>query len=310
LEEKTGGRMKWRKEGLIFAPKGDLWWAQSYALLPTAEVLDNETIRIYFASLDSDRFGRVGCLAVDARDPRRVLDVTPDPILDLGRLGTFDDSGVNPSSVITTKSRRFLYYVGWQRSQRVPYALFSGLAASEDGLTFARVSEAPILDRSNTEPFLRSAPCVLHEDGIFKMWYVSALEWTIINGTQYPTYVIRYVESTDGRVWGGNGRVCINLEDGEFGLGRPWVIRDGPIYKMWFSIRSRTAAYRLGFAESADGISWTRRDSLAGITRSDKGWDSEMICYACVVKAGQQTYMFYNGNRHGSTGFGYAALDE
>jgi hypothetical protein len=303
--------MRWRKEGLIFAPKGNLWWAQSYALLPTAEVLGNETIRVYFASLDADRYGRIGYLEVDALNPRHVLDVTLDPILDLGRLGSFDDSGVNPSSVIAVDGRRFLYYIGWQRSQRVPYILFSGLAASDDGRTFARVSEAPVLDRSNAEPFLRSAPCVLHEDRLFKMWYVSALEWTVINGTQYPTYVIRYLESTDGRVWGGNGRVCINLEgDAEFGLGRPWVIRDGPIYKMWFSIRSRTAAYRLGFAESADGISWTRRDSLAGITRSDKGWDSEMICYACVVKAGHQTYMFYNGNRHGSTGFGYAAWEE
>jgi len=31
-----------------------------------------------------------------------------------------------------------------------------------------------------------------------------------------------------------------------------------------------------------------------------------MICYAYVVDAGTNRYLFFNGNRHGSTGFGVA----
>jgi len=45
---------------------------------------------------------------------------------------------------------------------------------------------------------------------------------------------------------------------------------------------------------------------MAGIERSHSGWDSEMICYAYAVDAGSHRYLFFNGNRHGSTGFGVA----
>ena len=75
---------------------------------------------------------------------------------------------------------------------------------------------------------------------------------------------------------------------------------------MWFSVRSKSTPYRLGYAESSDGIQWTRNDALAGLERSADGWDSEMVCYSCVVKVRDRHYMFYNGNRHGSTGFGCA----
>jgi hypothetical protein len=34
-----------------------------------------------------------------------------------------------------------------------------------------------------------------------------------------------------------------------------------------------------------------------------------MICFPCVVDVRGRRYMFYNGNRHGATGFGYAVLD-
>lgn len=52
--------MKWRKMGLVYAPRGDLWWAKSHALLPTSEVIDDQAIRVYFASLDENRYGRIG----------------------------------------------------------------------------------------------------------------------------------------------------------------------------------------------------------------------------------------------------------
>jgi hypothetical protein len=79
---------------------------------------------------------------------------------------------------------------------------------------------------------------------------------------------------------------------------------------MWFSARFFGRGYGIGYAESRDGLTWERRDDLAGISRSESGWDSEMICYPCVVNVGPNRYMFYNGNRYGSTGFGVAVLEE
>ena len=300
--------MKWQKRGLIYAPDGSRWWARSYATIPTAEVRD-DVIRVYFAALDERRFGRIAYVDLDPERPERILAESPEPILDLGLEGTFDDCGVNPSCVISVNGSKYLYYIGWQRAARVPYLLFAGLAISRDGANFKKVTLTPVLDRTAAEPFLRSATTVIFEHNTFKAWYVSGLGWTQINGAQYPTYVIRYVESPDGVNWERRGDDCIKFKDAnEFGFGRPWVIKEADGYKMWYSIRSRNAPYRMGYAESDNGFLWERRDEEVGITRSETGWDSEMICYPCVVKARGKCYMFYNGNRHGETGFGYAVL--
>ena len=39
------------------------------------------------------------------------------------------------------------------------------------------MSSAPILDRSDVDPFLTASPCVLMEDGLWRMWYVSGVGW-------------------------------------------------------------------------------------------------------------------------------------
>jgi predicted GH43/DUF377 family glycosyl hydrolase len=301
--------MKWRKRGLVYDPAGEFWWARSYAAIPTAEV-NGDSIRVYFTGLDEPRFGRIGYVDVDAGDPGRIIGRSQEPVLDLGLPGTFDDSGVNASSLIEVDGKKFLYYIGWQRAERVPYLLFGGLAVSENGGPFQRASAVPILERNDREPFLRSAPCVLRDGDRFRVWYVSGLGWTDVGGISYPTYVIRHADSSDGIQWSSEERICINFESpDEFGFGRPWVVKEDSVYRMWYSIRSRSAPYRIGYAESPDGTNWTRRDELTGIERSESGWDSEMICYPCVVDAAGRRYMFYNGNRHGSTGFGFAELE-
>jgi hypothetical protein len=301
--------MKWEKRGLIYAPAGDAWWARSYAHLPTVDVLDDETIRVYFASLDERQFGRIGYVDLDSSEPKRILHIATTPVLDIGEPGTFDDSGVNPSCVVSLDGKKYMYYIGWQRCERVPYMLFAGLAIAEDGKTYRKISRVPILDRTAREPFLRSATAIVVDGEILKCWYVSGQKWTRVGEKLYPSYVVRYAESRDGIRWASNDHVSIGFRnEDELGFGRPWVIKEDGIYKMWYSIRSRRLAYRLGYAESEDGVGWVRKDDEVGIECSDAGWDSEMICYPCVIDIAGARYMFYNGNRHGATGFGYAVL--
>jgi predicted GH43/DUF377 family glycosyl hydrolase len=303
--------MIWRKRGLVYRPNGERWWARQYATIPTAEALDDRTLRVYFAALDDRRYGRIGFVDLDARDPTRILAESSEPVLDLGEPGTFDDCGVNASCTVTVGDRRFLYYIGWQRCERVPYMLFSGLATSVDQQVFQRASRVPILDRTGAEPFSRSAPCVLPVEDGFHMWYWSCLRWSEgRNGLHYNN-VIRHASSTDGIHWRPADDICLQPEwPWEYSLGRPWVVRDGSVWRMWFSVRSEEEPYRLGYAESSDGRSWLRDDSRVGISSSESGWDSEMTCYPCVVDAGGCRYLFYNGNRHGATGFGYAVLEQ
>lgn len=296
----------------MYAPGGHLWWARSYAVLPTADVLDDRVIRIYFASLDVNRFGRIGFVDLDAGDPKHILYESQEPVLDIGEPGTFDDCGVNASSIVNVAGGKYLYYVGWQRCERVPYMLFSGMAVSKDsGGTWSKHARIPVLDRTDAEPSFRSAPFVKLEEGTFKVWYTSCVHWSNEGGWVHYNNVIRYAESKDGYVWDGINQVCFAPEGpDDYAVGRPCILREGELYKMWYSIRSRQQiTYRIGYAESADGVTWVRKDNETGIDPSETGWDSEMICYPFVVDAGGKRYMFYNGNRHGSTGFGCAVLD-
>jgi hypothetical protein len=79
---------------------------------------------------------------------------------------------------------------------------------------------------------------------------------------------------------------------------------------MFYSIRTVSKGYRLGYAESKDGLNWIRKDEEMGLNVSKDGWDSKMVSYSSVVTFRDKVYMFYCGNNCGETGFGYAALEE
>src|SRR5262245_56182001 len=102
--------MRWRKFGLVYCPPGEITWARQYAHLPTPILLSPEVVRVYYAGLDAEKFGRVGYVDVNANVPNHVLAVSREPVLDLGEPGTFDDSGVNPSCVVRVGDRWRMYY--------------------------------------------------------------------------------------------------------------------------------------------------------------------------------------------------------
>jgi hypothetical protein len=156
----------------------------------------------------------------------------------------------------------------------------------------------------------RTSGFVLRERGVFRLWYVGGSEWTTVGGKPLPVYSIKYLESDDGKRWAPEGQPCIDFkDDDEHALGRPYVIRDADRYRMFYSIRTRSKGYRLGYAESADGRVWSRQDERVGLDVSSDGWDSQMVGYPAIVRHGDATYLFYNGNSCGQTGFGYAVLE-
>jgi hypothetical protein len=220
-----------------------------------------------------------------------------------------------PSCLIEEGGLLWLYYIGWNVIGTVPYRLSIGLAMSDDaGLTFRRYSRGPIIDMSITEPFFATAPCVHREKGLWRMWYVSCTGWEQVNGRWEPSYHVKYAESLDGVAWEVTGISCVDAGDG-YAVARPCVFRNGTTYGMIYPYRSlanyRTevySSYRLGYAESADGIQWERMDDRVGIERSASGWDSEMMEYTSIQRHEQGTYLLYNGNGFGRTGFGIARL--
>lgn len=301
--------MYWLKRGLIYSPGKKYFWNQLYAMMPTPYYFEAlNIIRIYFGTTDSERFGRISFIDVDADNPSKIIFQSENYILDLGEDGFFDDCGVVPSSIIKINSTFYLYYVGFQRCAKVPYMLFSGLAIG-DGIKFERFSNAPIIDRTKNNSISNAAPYVLKDGEIFRMWFWKGLEWTTVNQKKYIKAIICHATSTNGIDWQINAQPCIELNhENEFSVGRPWVTVQNGNYKMYYSVRHLDKLYRLGYAESNDGINWIRKDDEIGINVSPDGWDSQMICYPAFITVKNKNYLFYNGNNNGETGFGYAEL--
>ena len=300
--------MKWTKKGLIVKP-GKFDWMVTHAQNPFQERIGGDLYRIYFSGRDRLNRSQIGYIEININEPQRILYITEKPILGLGALGCFDDNGVTMSWIVNYNDRKYLYYSGWNRGLTVPYYLFVGLATSEDGgKTFTRISKAPILERNNVDPYMTHSPCVIIEKGIWRMWYGTSIKRTIENGAPKPYYHIRYAESKDGVNWERRGVVCIDFKSkDEYGIARPCVLKEDGIYKMWYSYSS--GSYRIGYAESMDGINWERKDGEVGIDVSESGWDSEMIAYGVVFEHKDKKYMLYNGNSYGKEGLGYAVMD-
>jgi hypothetical protein len=230
-------------------------------------------------------------------------------------MGAFDDSGVMPGWLICDGDRLYMYYTGWNTSTTVPYRLAIGLAISnDDGQTFHRQSTGAIFDRSAQEPFFVCSPCVHKEPDRWRMWYVSCTGWRKILDRWEPSYHVKYAESSNGRDWELTGISCIDVGD-DFAVARPCVYRTSRGYSMLYPYRTLTnyrtdpeQAYRLGYAESSDGIRWQRFDDQVGIQRSESGWDSQMLAYCWVQRHGDQTYLLYNGNGFGASGVGVARI--
>lgn len=301
--------MAWKRLGLIKMPLHRTEWWQSHAYTPTPIRISEHTIRVFVACLDKSQVGRVGYVDISAEDPTRVLGVSDAPALDIGEPGTFDDNGVTPVSILRVGDELRLYYIGWQLSNQVRYLLFVGIATSRDnGMTFQRLKKVPVLERSENELIVRTAANVMNDGNTWRMWYVSGSNTIVQEGKQVPTYAMRHLESDNGVFWDGEGTLVMEPDgEDEYGYGRPYVLKkpEGG-YEMWYSIRSRSLLYHIGYATSDDGRAWTRQDDRAGIAPAAEGWDSKMIAFSAIIDTSHGRFMFYNGNNYGEDGFGVA----
>lgn len=300
--------MKWHKKGLVFKTVGFNDWRNSSALQPTP-LLFKDKLRFYVGFRDELGISRIGYVDVDPKNPARVIKVSDTPVLNIGADGAFDEYGVVPSAVIRKKDKIYLYYAGYQLGKKVRFLVLSGLAVSEDnGETFTRYSQVPIFERTDQELLFRVPHSVIYDDDKYKFWYGGGKEF--IQGAEktLPVYDVRYLESNDGINIPSKGKTVIATKEGEYRVGRPYVFKENGMFYMFYGYSTEASPYKLGYATSYDGIDWMRQDDSVGIDLSDKGWDSEMMAYPCVVKIHEKTYLFYNGNRYGSDGFGYAEL--
>ncbi len=302
--------MRWVKHGRIFTPPVELDWVGSHASVPCALPLASDRVRVYFSARDDRGRSHVGSFDFDPFTPERIREVSERPLLSPGGPGAFDESGAMASWVLRAGDAVRMYTIGWTLGVTVPFYNSVGLAHSDDGgSTFSKVSEGPLFSRDLVDPYFTASSCVLPDGDLWRMWYLSCTGWSPGVGGEGPRhhYHIRHATSRDGIEWERDGTVCIDYADAdEYAISRPSVVRDEDRWRMWYSCRGER--YRIGYAESDDGVAWTRMDDRAGIASSAEGWDAEMIEYPCVFDHGGRRWMLYNGNGYGATGIGLAEL--
>ena len=158
---------RWKKLGVIFDPKEKIPGV-TYAALPVALALDASTYRIFFSGRDKQNHSLPFFFDLNMKD-FSVKNIQSKPILELGDMGTFDDSGVMPTSIMKFDEQYYLYYIGWNLGVTVPFRNSIGLAVSKDGTRFNKMFNGPVLDRIEAEPHFSASCCVMEENSIWKM---------------------------------------------------------------------------------------------------------------------------------------------
>jgi hypothetical protein len=315
--------MEWIKHGLIFNPTQYEWDKDFVGFAQSPQTLIFPSfVRIFFSTRIRDISGKYisHIRYVDfSRDLRTVLSWSRHEVLGPGKRGCFDEHGVFPLNVLPVGEKIYGYTNGWARRVSVSVETGVGLVISENqGRSFKRYGDGPVLSASLHEPVLVGDAFVRKIGERFCMWYIFGTGWKVFvpGGVPERTYKISMATSDDGICWQKSGRGLIPDQLGpDECQALPTVLLINGRYHMVFCFRqsvdfrkNANNGYRLGYAWSDDGETWTRDDALGGISLSRDGWDSKMMCYPHLFELDGQIHLLYNGNEFGRHGFGIATL--
>ena len=312
-----GSLPKWKKQGRIFT-REDGSFFKSHAMRVVPYLRKDGVLRLFISSRCSEDMMHPTYIDVDPDNPMKIVRAGEKPMLVIGSPGLFDDSGITLGSIARTGSRDYAYYTGWKRRRYgVSFELSIGMARiHDDGDVLEKVSMGPILAQDQHHPYLVAGPYVVpNKKTGFNMWYCSGTEWRQHDFGPEPIYTVFHAVSNDGLSWHPQPPKAVipYSFDGEV-ISAPWVVRLKKHFLMYYSCRGSSTRteknYSIGVAVSNDGEKWERKDEEVGITKSESGWDSEMICYPAIFNGAKKTFMFYSGNGVGRGGVGFAVAED
>jgi hypothetical protein len=282
----------------------------------------------------------------DAADPLKWEVLAGGPMVGPLPGSEIRDRGVGFPYVLPRSDGPWLMYYGtwggdWQAEQQLLNR--SGLAISNDqGLTW-QVIEEDLLPSGPPGSFdagaIPSVGVVRNGTDDYLLWYTAAEKYVRFGPVNQGILHIGGARSRDGVRWDEFDEPILRARVGaadpyEACLARPAVIKLDGVYHMWLGVydmakgsrpsadesgpdRSRQAlvregagSYRLEYARSSDGITWTRFADQPIIPLTPGGFDSTSQTYASVVDMGNELWLFYTGDGLGATGVGLATLNK
>jgi len=173
------------------------------------------------------------------------------PVLTRGGDAEWDSGTVMEAAVIHDGTEFRMWYAGNDGE-----VAGVGYATSPDGSTWTKHAGNPIMAVGEAGSFDGGTiwpGTVLFDGETYRMWYtgdrqIGGFDWTI-----------GYAESEDGLSWIRHPEPVVEPGDGWDSLFvyAPWVLLDGPIHRMWYA-GFDGGAIRIGYAESTDGVTWTK----------------------------------------------------
>jgi hypothetical protein len=298
--------MNWEKKGQIFKVDNSNEYLLSHASNPLPVHLHNDIFRIFYSGRNADNKSSVGYVDIDIVN-LNIINYPTKPVITFGNEISFYSHGISIGNLYEAKGKSYILFMGWQVEKGQHWRGDVGRIELVDKDKMNVIPALPFMTIDEEDTVSLSYPWVMFHEGIYKMWYGSTISWSSENGEMI--HVIKYATSADGEIWTKHG-IAIPYELGVAqAFSKPCVIVNDSGYHMWYSYRSGTGEkYRIGYAFSKNGILWERKHNEVGISVSENGWDSEMVCYPYVFNHSNKMYMLYNGNSYGKEGFGLAVL--
>ncbi len=289
-----------------------------FAKSPQAICFDNY-VRVYFSYCVRDKRKLVSKVAyVDFNNDFSQVVSHSTSVINEGILGAYDEHGIFPFSPFKDGNDIKALISGWSRRVSVSVETSIGLAVSHDnGNTFERVGNGPILTSNVQEPFLVVDGFIVKVESIYHMFYIFGTEWNYFEkskGEPERTYKIGHAQSDNLLDWKRDG---VTLLPDRFLLesqALPSVVRFNNMWHMFFCYRQSSdfrknpeRSYRIGYASSQDLSHWMRQDEKIQIPMEE--WNGDMQCYPNAFVMDDELYLLYNGNNFGKNGFGLLKID-
>jgi hypothetical protein len=282
-----------------------------------------DTLRIYFSTRtieeDAQHLSHIAYVEFD--ENFSITSTSDKQVIGLGKLGTFDEHGIFPLHIYAEHNRILGYIGGWNRKSSVSIDGAIGLSISVDnGITFSRLGDGPIIDASLKEPFLIGDPFVLRNQNKFYMWYIHGTKWIEDpnSGRKERIYKIAHAVSIDGVSWTkvNEGEQIVPDRIGVHeAQAMPSVIQINQTFFLFYCYRdvfdfrtNPSKGYKLGCVRSENLQDWEPEEIVAENSSTYEIWDKDMQCYPHAFSWKNRNFIAYNGNNFGREGFGLAEI--
>jgi predicted GH43/DUF377 family glycosyl hydrolase len=217
------------------------------------------------------------------------------PVVPPGDPGSWDDGARIATSVLFDGAVYHMWFAGVNAAGVLGDI---GHATSDDGVEWTMDPGNPVLTRGVPgawdDQFVIIST-VVYDGAQFHMWYT---------GWHGGRERIGYATSPDGSAWTkywDNPVIDVGPPGSWYALQvRPGqVIDEGGTYKMWLAgLEEGSGVARIGYAESADGISWQMLpDPILQPGQDPGAWDAFRVVNPTVVSDGSAYHMLYAGTR-------------